>query len=81
MKNNINYDIIDRDKYYDKMYLKNNSNINFNTIYSKINTEYDNQGIKESGNYENDKNIFLINYLIILKLKKFYIMNFFLFQY
>ena len=70
MKNYIYYDNIDKDKYYEKIYLKNNSNINFNTIYSKINTEYDNQGNKESDNFENDKNIFFNKPLDYYQAKK-----------
>ena len=70
LKNYINYDNIDRDKYYEKIYLKNNSNIHFNTIYSKINTEYDNQGNKESDNFENDKNIFFNKPLDYYQAKK-----------
>jgi len=60
VKNVVNYNEINKDKYYEEIYLKNNSNTNFNNYYSKINTEYDNFENKESSNNENEKS-FLFN--------------------
>ena len=70
VKNVVNYNEINKDKYYEEIYLKNNSNTNFSNYYSKINTEYDNLENKESSNNENEKSILFNNPIDYSQAKK-----------